>query len=137
MSGAMTIRVAAPLADELLAAVLAEPLPSERRSAALQLVVDASIVVKDVSSVIVAVAAGVRGLRAILDRLQSDAREQEDDVVLTIDAGDGQRSWSLRAGRVDDATKDEIARVLKALEAGERADADPAARGDGSAPSPR
>jgi hypothetical protein len=107
------IRVAAPLADELLAADLAQPIASDSRSAALDLVVDVSVIVKDVSSVVLAVRAGVRGLLAILDRLQRDDRE--DDVTLTINSSEGQRSWSLRAGQIDEASKQEIARALDAL----------------------
>lgn len=109
----LTIRVAAPIAEELVAEGIAQPLSSQERSGALDLVVQASIVAKDVSSVVLAVAAGIRGLRAILDRLQRDERESE--VVVTIHSPDGDLTWRVRAGRLDEATKQQIARAVDTL----------------------
>ena len=113
MAEGMTVRVAAPLARELVAAQLAESISSDHRSETLDLFVQVSVVVKDISSVVLAVAGGVQGLRAILDWLRG--REFEDEVELTINLPSGSRSWSLRARDLDDATSQEIARVLDAL----------------------
>lgn len=120
------IRVAAPLADELVRGQLAEPIASDRRSEALDLVVQASLVMKDISSVVLAVAGGVQGMRAILDWLQG--RDLEDEIALTINLPDGARSWSLRTKEFDDSTVREIARVAEALGDGQpvgRAAAEP------------
>jgi hypothetical protein len=113
MDKAITIRVAAPLAGDLVTARLAEPIASDRRSGVLDLVVEASFLVKDVSSVVLAVAGGIQGMRAIIDWLQG--RDLEDEVELTIDLPDGPRSWTLRAQTLDEVTSAEIARVLEAL----------------------
>lgn len=113
MNEGMTIRVAAPLADELVKGQLAKPIASDCRSEALDLVIQVSLVVKDISSVLLAIAGGVRGMRAILDWLQG--RDLEDEIELTINLPDGARSWSLHARELDDATVREIARVVEAL----------------------
>jgi hypothetical protein len=115
MGEGMTIRVAAPLADDLVREELAEPVASDRRSEVLDLFVQAAVVMKDVSSVLLTVAGGVKGLQAILDWLRG--RDLEGEIELTINLPDGARSWSLRARELDDATLREIARVAEALSA--------------------
>jgi len=113
MNEEMTIRVAAPLAGDLVTGGLAEPVASDRRSDALDLVVQASLILKDASSVLLTVAGGIQGMRAILDWLQG--RDLEEEIELTINLPDGARSWSLHAKELDDATVREIARVADAL----------------------
>lgn len=113
MSEGVTIRVAAPLAADLVAERLAEPIASDRRSETLDLFVQAALLMKDVSSVVLTVAGGLQGMRAILDWLQG--RDLEDEVEVTINLPDGARSWSLRTRELDDATVREIARVVEAL----------------------
>ncbi len=113
MNEGMTIRVAAPLAGDLVAARLAEPIASTHRSGVLDLFVHVSLAMKDISSVVLAVAGGVQGMRAILDWLQG--RDLEDEIELTINLPDGARSWSLHAKELDAATVREIVRVAEAL----------------------
>jgi hypothetical protein len=112
MSRKTVIRVAAPLADGLIDAGLVEQLPSEARDGALQLVVDASLVVKDVASVLLAVAAGARGVRAVLDWVRDNG---EADVVVTIHTPDVERTWTLKQGVIDDSVDREISQALRAV----------------------
>jgi hypothetical protein len=115
MSKPIVIRVASPLAEGLLDAGLAEPLPSTARDGALGLVVDASLVIKDVASVVLAVAAGQKGIRAALDWLR---RSDEAEVVVTVHSPEAERTWTLPTGTVDEATVREVTVALEALEAG-------------------
>jgi hypothetical protein len=113
MDSPAIIRVAAPLADGLLHAGLAKPIPSETRAGALELAVDASIVIKDVASVVLAVAAGERGIRAALDWLRRTGADA--DVVVTIHSPGVERSWTLERGHIDDLTVEEVAGALSSL----------------------
>lgn len=116
MGEEMTIRVAAPLAEDLVSARLADPIVSDQRSGALDLFVQATVVAKDVSSVVLAVAGGIQGFRAILDWLQGrDLEAGANELSVTINLPDAPRSWSLQAGELDDATRREIVRVVEAL----------------------
>jgi len=105
------IRVASPLAGGLFDAGLVEPLPSAARDGALGLAIDVSIVAKDTASVILAVAAGVKGIRAIFNWL----REEEADVVVTIHSADVERNWKLKRGAIDEASVEEVAWALTIL----------------------
>jgi hypothetical protein len=112
MSRPLRIRVPGPLEAALLEAGLAQPIPSAARSGPLELVLDASIVVRDVASVVLAVAAGVGGVRAILERLRRE--DPGTDVVVTIHSARADHAWTLEPGRIDDATIEDIARALDA-----------------------
>jgi hypothetical protein len=109
------IRIASPLADGLCDAGLVEPLPSTARDGALGLAVDVSMVAKDTASLILAVAATGKGIRAILDWL----RKEEADVVVTIHTAEVKRTWTLQRGTIDEATGEEVARALTLLAAPE------------------
>jgi hypothetical protein len=116
MDRPLIIRLAAPMADAAIAAGQAEPVPpSDTRDGALELAVQVSIVAKDVASVVIAVAAGAKGVRAILERMRKEKPEYA--VTIAVHADDGERSWSLRMKQADEATLNEISGVVAALEA--------------------
>jgi hypothetical protein len=109
------IRVPSHLADELVADGLVERISSDGRSSVVELVVHASILTGEVSSVLVAVGMGVRGVRAVLDWL--GLRGGEDRIELTIHSESQDRAWSFQDGQLTPEMRHEIYAVLNELEA--------------------
>jgi hypothetical protein len=115
MNDPLIIRVPAPLGERLLAAQLVTRTPSETRSGPLEIAVHASLVVKDVASVLLALAAGARGIRTVLDWVRREAPDL--DAVVIVHSPDAEHSWSLKPGPIDDAMIEEITRAVRAAAA--------------------